>query len=291
MGNQQIENLYETINKLRGVPGWELREDEGFLALKAPVAEPLLNYVWAAATAPHITLAKAFYEDQAFTWVLDQPGDATLRAAGFQDAESAPDMAFELEDYAFPGYGPGITVIRTYSTADFHFWASTAGEALGLDVDLLKAFFLPLVREAGYVPFLAFHDGRPAATAMLFPATRTAGIYAVGTREPFRRLGLGHAVIHACLQLARDRGMARVVLSSSAMGLHLYQKLGFHTERTVWEYLYRPAPLGPDSDLAADDRSQWPGGGTPRHLSGARHPGDLPCAPHGFGQPGRGGSG
>lgn len=242
MENHQIANLYEGFRRMRRLPGWELLERDGLLAFKAPVPEAFANYVWAGAEPERIEAAREFYGDSPFTWVLlEGQADAPLRAAGFSNPAPAPDMAFDLRGYAFPGYGSGISVLRAFSSQDFFFWAATAGQAFGMDGEVLRAFFQPLVKEAGWVPFLALHQGRPAATAMAFCAGDTVGIYSVGTREGYRRLGLGEAVIHACLRHGQDQGLLRAALSSSSMGVPLYRKLGFQLERTAREYRSGPA--------------------------------------------------
>lgn len=242
MKNCHQQNLVEIFHLMEKVAGWGVLEQDGLLALKSPVSFPFANFAWGEATPAALARVKAFYGDLAFSWVLDegQEGDAFLREAGFRAPETAPDMVLDLEGYAYPGHGPEIRLLRAYSSQDFRFWSATAAEALGLDVEAMRAFFLPLVREAGCVPFLALCEGVPAATSMAFCGGGTTGIYAVGTRESFRRRGLGQAVTHACLRAAQHHGSPRAVLSASAMGLPVYRKLGFRIERTVREYAFRP---------------------------------------------------
>ena len=103
----------------------------------------------------------------------------------------------------------------------------------------MKDFFLPLVRKGGAVPLLAFMDGLPAATALGYCGDEALGVYAVGTRPAYRRMGLGRAVTQACLTLGQDMGQHRAVLSASTMGMPLYRRIGFRTERIVAEFRSR----------------------------------------------------
>jgi len=237
MTNLLKQNMWEQFKALRGVPGWGVLERDGLLALKSPVSHAFFNFAWGTAEPSLIEKAKTFYGRRPFSWLLEEgAGDTALLEAGFALTDTLPDMVFDLDGYVFPGHGPGFTCIQPYGSHDLRTWAVTAGEAFGLDASLLEDFFLPLVREAGCVPILALCDGVPAATAMIFGGTTATGIYTVGTREPYRRQGLGRAMVHACLRLAVQYGSQRAVLSASSMGLPVYAKMGFRIERNVREY-------------------------------------------------------
>jgi GNAT superfamily N-acetyltransferase len=58
---------------------------------------------------------------------------------------------------------------------------------------------------------------------------------------PARRVGIGTALIHACLALARDRGLGRAALTSSPDGHGIYRRLGFRDCCTVSRYRFPPA--------------------------------------------------
>jgi GNAT superfamily N-acetyltransferase len=242
MINQLQQNVYEKFKILQPVPGWGVLEQDGLLALKSPLGHAFFNFMWGTAAPAPIARAKAFYDGQPFTWLLDEGADhAPLLESGFTLSDTLPDMVFQMEGYAFPGQAPGITCIRAYGSHDLRTWAVTAGEAFGLDAALFRDFYLPMVRQAGCVPILALCDGVPAATAMAFCGAAATGIYTVGTREPFRRRGLARSVVHACLRLAQHHGSQRAMLSASSMGLPVYAKMGFRVERTMREYVHQPS--------------------------------------------------
>ena len=236
MNNLQNQNLHQCIQAMAHVPGWEALQEAGFLAVKAPVRESLVNFVWARPDPATLATAKDFFAGRPFIWAQEACQDGQwLLAAGFKPAQDFPDMVFDLQGYVAPALGPAVKVLRADSSLDFPFWAATAAEGLGMEVEVIRDFFQPLVREGGSVPFLVLHEGRPAATAMVFCGTVT-GIYAVATRPNYRRLGLGQAAIHACLQWGQQAGTRQAVLSSSVMGLPMYEKMGFRTERIMSEY-------------------------------------------------------
>jgi GNAT superfamily N-acetyltransferase len=115
-------------------------------------------------------------------------------------------------------------------------WVETAAEIFELSAQDTREFFLPLIQTAGLIPFLVLYDGEPAATSLVFCGKEVAGIYAMGTRKPFRRKGLGSVALHACLQVAKLRKLNQAVLYSSSMGRPLYEKIGFQTINLLQEY-------------------------------------------------------
>jgi ribosomal protein S18 acetylase RimI-like enzyme len=238
MVDKHKQNFIECFRSVGPGRGWETVEEHGFTALKSPLREALGNIVWAAPEPGAVARAKAFFGDHAFTWMLQEGQDGgPLSAAGAEHHETLPDLVFDLDPYTCPGHGRRTRIARADSTLDFPFWAATASEALGLDGEAVRTFFRPIVL-AGAVPFLAYQDGLPAATALAFVGSETLGIYAVGTREAYRRMGLGRAVTHACLNLGQELGLHHAVLSSSVMGLPMYRGIGFRTERMVSEFQF-----------------------------------------------------
>ncbi len=234
MGNLHRQNFLECA----WAAGWAVEEDDGYAAVKSPVREAFANVVWAAAERGNIERSKRFFGSHRFSWALEEGQDgAALRAAGFKAPESTPELVLDLDRYSSPGHSRRIRINRADSSQDLPFWLAAASEALELDGTAARDFFQPMVR-AGAVPFLALHDGLPAATALAYCGEKSLGIYAVGTRPAYRRMGLGRAVTQACLTLGQDMGQHWAVLSSSAMGLPLYRRIGFRTERIVAEFQF-----------------------------------------------------
>lgn len=244
MKNLHKRNLIECVRAAGPAAGWEVVETDRFCAVKSPVREAFANFVWADAEPEAIARARAVFGSQPFTWVLDADQDsAPLRAAGLPFPEPVPELMLDLDRYSSPGHGRRIRIRQAESMLDFPFWAATASEALGLGGEAVRDFFLPLVRAGGAVPLLAWHDGLPAATALAFCGEESLGVYAVGTRPAYRRMGLGRAVTQACLTLGQDLGQHVAVLSSSAMGLPMYLRIGFRRERTAMEWVFLPGLL------------------------------------------------
>ena len=86
----------------------------------------------------------------------------------------------------------------------------------------------------GYVGFL---NGNPVTTTATVAEADAVGIYSVATLPPFQRRGLAERTMRYALEQARvATGIERTVLQSSAMGLRLYERMGYKTVTrfSVW---------------------------------------------------------
>ncbi|MFK3981958.1 GNAT family N-acetyltransferase [Micromonospora sp. NPDC050397] len=77
-----------------------------------------------------------------------------------------------------------------------------------------------------------FDDGPVAGTAVAWLSHGLLTLYFVGTQPEHRRRGVGAAMTVAAIDLARERGVGTVALTSSEVGKPLYGRLGFRTVGT-----------------------------------------------------------
>jgi ribosomal protein S18 acetylase RimI-like enzyme len=75
--------------------------------------------------------------------------------------------------------------------------------------------------------FIARLGGRAVALALGFSMDGVVGVYNVATVPDARRRGAGSAATAAAMADARARGAHTAILESSAIGLSLYERLGF----------------------------------------------------------------
>ena len=85
-------------------------------------------------------------------------------------------------------------------------------------------------------------DGQDVATSMAVVTGDLVGVYNVQVRPDFRRRGLGRAMTDAVLAVGRRAGCAAATLQSTAMGLSVYEQMGFTTQYRVVRYA-RPGVL------------------------------------------------
>jgi len=225
MEHLQKQNILEFHRRMRGTPGWELLEEPGLTATRTPAGEALGNDVWAPVTAENLARARRFFQGQPFCWLVEEgQGTGLLEAAGGTFREPDLEMVVPL-----PGrpQASGVTEVRGAQELEEVY--EVLAEVFGFRAGTARGFFGPLVRTAGWVPFLVREEGQPAATAMVFPAQEAAGIYAVATRPAFRRRGRAAAVVSACLGRAGAMGCRQAVLYATPAGEPLYRGLGFRT--------------------------------------------------------------
>jgi GNAT superfamily N-acetyltransferase len=74
---------------------------------------------------------------------------------------------------------------------------------------------------------IAYYEEKPVGVGMLLCCNGTAGIYELGTLAQARRRGIGTTLCIALHELALELGYPGTVLAASAMGLSVYEKLGY----------------------------------------------------------------
>ena len=75
--------------------------------------------------------------------------------------------------------------------------------------------------------FLAYLDGKPVATSLLFTHNNSAGIYYVSTLPAFRNKGLGLKITQAAMKAAKESGFKNVILQATPLGATVYIRAGF----------------------------------------------------------------
>lgn len=235
--NLQQSNFLEILEKMSPVLGWEILKIQGIVALKAPAGIPLVNFVWGAPDLATQHAVDIFYNGKPYYWLTPNIIQ-NLDLPNFINSEPFPEMVIDLTSYTPATNSQNIKVISPLSNYDLQLWSETAVNTFGFDLKEFQDFFYPLIKVAGCVPFLAFYDNKPASTALVYCGKNEAAIYAMSTKADFRRNGLGSAVAHACLSLAKSKNLSYAVLYASELGKYLYEQLGFTVTQTLYEYSF-----------------------------------------------------
>lgn len=241
--NLQQQNFKEIQQRMVAAPGWEILEANGILALKSPVATPLNHMVWGELNDENLFKVINFYEGQEFFWLLTPvqarsiPDSLKEMFAPQDEASIFPEMVFDLSEYHGHDRPKHITVFTPKSDTDLQVWTDTAIETLRIDENDFKAFFYPSIHIGQCIPLLQLYNNEPAGTAMVYCGHSEAGIYAMSTREKFRRKGIGSVGVYACLDIAKQKSLKQAVLYASAMGAYLYTALGFKAA-SLWHELH-----------------------------------------------------
>ena len=183
------------------------------------------------------------------TWWLDTAADSTswhpyLLAQGFRFDNHTPGMAVDLhalhEQIVTP---PGLVILPVHNAATLARWTHVfvVGYELPPDwADDLHDLMVGLGLALPMRNYLAFLNGKPVATANLFLGAGVAGVQFVATVPEARGRGIGAAVTLAPLLEARELGYRVGILQSSAMGVKVYERLGFRTVCQMDHFYWSP---------------------------------------------------
>lgn len=237
--------LVESLSKIK-TPGWGIFSEGTLLALKSPSPFPFVNMTYGEVSPENFKKAREFYSHAPFMWYLKegQRGGEQLAEWGLKGLGITPEMVFDLSQYSPVGNPPEIEIRNADTSAYYQQWVAVAAEWIGVDKKLIDGFFTPWIQSGGYTPFLGSFNGEPAATSLLYCGDQGAAIYCLGTRPSFRLRGLGTAMTHVCLEAAKSRKIQYAVLYANAMSRSLYERIGFHTAQTLYEFSFE-MPAGP----------------------------------------------
>ena len=208
-----------------------------------------------------IALAAEFFAGGEGPWsivvVADSahPLEAALRARGWPVSQEHAAMV--LPTIAVPANQvPQMTIrqvrdergLRDWFAAPFARAATSGGdpplddagidEAALLD-DRYNRLLIPSLSVAlapDIALFTGYLDGQPVATAALYCIAGVAEIGGVFTARPFRRRGIGAALIGAALAEGLARGCTAAALNASPAGAALYRRMGFQPACTLRAY-------------------------------------------------------
>jgi len=252
-------NLVDSSRQLFALdPGAEIEAGDGWLFGAGRSSHPTIaNAAFRADDdldpGELIERARAFFgaRGRGFAlWARDGTAEdkgliATAESAGLEQVYAMPEMIFgrRVEERPLPD---GAELRRVAAAADAAAYWEVATEAyaeLGFPAEIFAAYEDHTGLSASNVAtFLAYFDGRPAATAMTIVTHGVAGIYWVGSTKAARGLGLGWATTAAAVNAGLEIGAETASLQASHMGEGLYRRIGFET---IFEYrLFMCPPPG-----------------------------------------------
>ncbi|MBN1471096.1 MAG: GNAT family N-acetyltransferase [Syntrophaceae bacterium] len=191
-------------------------------------------------SAERVDAIKKYYEtlNLRFWWWIYPCGHSTetikiLRDKGLRLFAKVPCMAAQLNetltDYKLTDE---IIICPVTSKNDLLVWKDISFDGFEMPAraqDTYSTFVLSFNLDASSPQklFLAYFDGKPVATSLLFTHKNTAGIYYVSTLPACRNRGFGQKITQAAMQSAKESGFKDVILQATPMGERIYKKIGF----------------------------------------------------------------
>ncbi len=254
-----IENTFFAICRYWGNLHGSLRSFGSIQAMQTGIDSADLNMVWSekpltredAQCFPQI---KKYYDGPGLPfwwWVF--PSAKTpemidlLRAADYSFVSSTPCL---LADLSLLPEGescdPAVTISQVRNTEELALWkeVSFAGFDFPPPTDDQYSRFtasFDLRADSPQKLFLAFQNGKPVATSLLFLTDSAAGIYFVTTLTEYRKKGIGLKLTRQTMRFAKMAGARQASLQSSPDGLRVYEQAGFKEYCRVDVYSPNPA--------------------------------------------------
>jgi len=251
-------NLFSYFPFFSKLPGVDHHEDPAIMWSVTDIAYPLFNSILGARIqAPEVDtviegiIARGRSKKVPLLWWIgpdSQPADLAeaLMRHGFAHEADVPGMAADLfaldETLPMP---PGLVITQVRDADSLNTWCRTAAAGFELPAFAAQAWHDWYVR-IGLSPqvplyhYIGWQHGRPVASATLWSSGGAAGIYNVATVANARRQGIASIMTLELLRCARSIGCRVGVLHASAMGVGVYQRLGFKEYCRIGHYLWSP---------------------------------------------------
>ncbi len=243
-----IENIEENffgVGRYWGSFNPSLTQAGSIWAMNTGVSISDCNWVWNEKPltnddAKSIADIKKIYKklNLRFWWWIYPRGQSPqtrimLQDAGLRLIEKIPCMATDLNDSSPEKQIPDNIIISTVKDKkDLLIWEDISFHGFEM-LERVRAQYgafvssFDLGNQSPQKLFLAYFDGKPAATSLLFVHNNTAGIYYVSTLPAYRNKGLGLNVTLAAMQTAKKSGFKNIILQASKFGVNVYRRAGF----------------------------------------------------------------
>jgi Acetyltransferase (GNAT) family. len=243
-----IENIEENsfaVGRYWGSFNSSLTQAGSIWVMNTGVSISDLNWVWNEKpltndNAKSIADIKESYKklNLRFWWWVYPSGQSSKTRAMLQDAglcliEKVPCMAADLNDSASEKQNPNnITSSPVKDKKDLLIWGDISFHGFEMPQRAREQYgafvsSFDLGNQSPQRLFLAYFDGKPVATSLLFTHKNTAGIYYVSTLPAYRNKGFGLNITQAAMQAAKESGFRNVILQATPLGAKVYKRAGF----------------------------------------------------------------
>lgn len=242
---QNIEENFFAVGRYWGSLNSSLSQAGAIWAMNTGVSISDFNWVWNEKpltndNAKSIADIKEIYKklNLRFWWWIYPRGQSPktislLKDAGFRLIKKIPCMAVDLNySVSEKQILNNITISPVKDKKDLLIWADVSfhGFEMPERARVQYGTFVSSFDIGSQAPqklFLAYFDGKPAATSLLFTHKNTAGIYYVSTLPVYRNKGLGLLITLAAMQAAKESGFKNVILQATPLGAKVYIRAGF----------------------------------------------------------------
>jgi len=217
-------------------------------AMSTGVAIPDINWAWSThslAGTDKKCVAEIIHYYQKLNlrfwwWVFpgaqSSESDSILQGAGLRFFANVPCMVADLSDsFLKCELSASIQICPVKNKSDLMIWKDVSFDGFEMPHQVRNQYsaFVSSFEPGDLSPqklFLAYTDGKPVASSLLFIHENTAGIYYVSTLPAFRKKGCGLKITQAAMKSARELGFKSVMLQATPWGERVYRRAGFNVE-------------------------------------------------------------
>jgi len=127
-----------------------------------------------------------------------------------------------------------IQVTEVDSDETLQHWLTIASEAFAYEID--KQVIAPLVSAQDISLLLAFSQGKPIATGLLYKTGNILGVHQIGVAKNAQGQGIARQLMYYVIEAARSLKVDFITLQASEAGLGLYRRLGFKVQFNIGNY-------------------------------------------------------
>jgi Acetyltransferase (GNAT) family. len=242
---KHIEENFFAVCRYWGSLNSSLTQAGSIWAMNTGVSISDFNWVWNEKpltndNAKSIADIKEIYKklNLRFWWWIYPSGQSPktgdrLQDAGLRLIEKVPCMAADLNDSASEKQIPdNITISPVKDKNDLLIWADISFHGFEMPPRAREQYgafvsSFDLGAQSPQKLFLAYFEGKPVATSLLFTHNNSAGIYYVSTLPAYRNKGFGLRITQAAMQAAKESGFKNVILQATPLGAKVYIRAGF----------------------------------------------------------------
>ena len=141
---------------------------------------------------------------------------------------------------------PKLEIMKVENVETLKVWVDIVLTGFTLPRELISDFFyeaflfMLLNDNSSASAFIAYYNGNPVASSLVFYEAGVAGIYNVTTLEEARGKGIGAAITLVPLNEAKRLGYEIAILHSSEMALNMYKQMGFKEYCEIDWFIWEP---------------------------------------------------
>jgi GNAT superfamily N-acetyltransferase len=143
---------------------------------------------------------------------------------GFSVSLEQTAMYLSLEEHNSVAL-PSMDIEQVHSPQEIETWTEIASESFGYQIDVSS--IIKVADDSDVQILQVYHEGQPAATAMLHKTGEIIGVHLVGVPKRFRGKGIAYLLMQYIIESCHAWGGKYVTLQSSAAAESIYKRLGF----------------------------------------------------------------